>query len=107
MGQGGMAGLGPFLNDQTTAAARDGPGLGRGDRSRDQARHGGNCQYSLSDPRFLLRVLAQRTGDVRDPAPIVGRYAAELRDNGSHPTQAARLPEVMPSLGHDSATRGR
>jgi tetratricopeptide (TPR) repeat protein len=76
-------GLGPFVNDRMTSAAPGGRDWAGVIAARDRAQYGGNRQYSLFDPRFLLRVLTQERAAFGDLPPAARGYAAELRDTGN------------------------
>jgi Swt1-like HEPN len=84
-GMGYLAsGLGPFVNERMAAAAP-----GHGDwmgilAARNPARHGAGRRDSLTDPRFLLRVVTEERGVFRDDLSRVEQgFASELRDAGN------------------------
>lgn len=77
-------GLGPFVDSRMTAAA----GRGRDWISvldgRDRSRHGTAHRNSLSDARFLLRVLTEQWRAFNSQLSRAEQsYASELRDTGN------------------------
>jgi hypothetical protein len=84
-GMGYLArGLGPFVDERMTAAA---PGHGEWMKilaARNPSRHGYGQRDSLTDPRFLLRVITEERGVFRDQLSRVEQgFATELRDAGN------------------------
>jgi hypothetical protein len=59
-GMGHLAsGLGPFVDERMTAAVPGGLDWVEILMARNTSRYGAGHQYSLSDPRFLLRVITE------------------------------------------------
>jgi hypothetical protein len=84
-GMGHLArGLGPFVNKQMTAAFPGGKDWVKILAARDPSRYGAAQRYSLSDPRFLLRVVTQEWRLFKDQLSRVEQgFATELRDAGN------------------------
>ena len=77
------SGLQPFVHAQMTAYA-GGPAWAEALAAQDRTRYGSERWYSLSDPRFLLRVITEQWGAFRDRLSQVERgFASELRDTGN------------------------
>jgi len=83
-GMGYLAiGLGPFVNEQMTAAFPGGEDWVTKLAARNPARYVAARRYSRSDPRFLLRVVTDEWRVFKDRFSRVQQgYAAELRDAG-------------------------
>jgi len=78
------AGLGPFVDTQMTAAVPGGQDwIGVLD-ARDRSRHGTGRRSSLSDARFLLRVLTEQWRAFNGQLSRAEQsYASELRETGN------------------------
>jgi hypothetical protein len=75
------AGLRPFVEAVASPSGRDWAQMLA---ARDSARFGGKHRYSLSNPRFLLRVLTEEFGAFKNQLSQVERgFASELRDTGN------------------------
>ncbi|HEY5016266.1 MAG TPA: Swt1 family HEPN domain-containing protein, partial [Streptosporangiaceae bacterium] len=75
------AGLGPFVQAVASPSGRDWAEMLA---ARDSARFGGKHRYSLSNPRFLLRVLTEEFGAFKAQLSQVERgFASELRETGN------------------------
>jgi hypothetical protein len=78
------SGLGPFVNKQMAAAFSGGEDWVKGLVVRNPSRYGAGRQYSLSDPRFLLRVVTEEWRVFRDQLSRVEQgFATELKDAGN------------------------
>jgi Swt1-like HEPN len=78
------AGLSPFVDARMTAAAPGGKDWVEMLQARDAARHGGERQYSRSDPRFLLRVITEEWRAFKDQLSRGEQsFASELRETGN------------------------
>ena len=78
------SGLGPFVDSRMAAAVPDGRDWVEVLAARDPSRHGAKRQYSLSDPRFLLRVVTEERRAFRDQLSDAERaFASELRETGN------------------------
>jgi hypothetical protein len=76
-------GLGPFVHARM-AVSPAGQNWVEALAARDSSRFGGQRRYSLSDPRFLLRVVTDEWGAFKDQLSRVERsFAIELRDAGN------------------------
>jgi hypothetical protein len=77
-------GLGPFVDAWMSAAAPRGQDWLDVLAARDRSRFGSERQYSLNDPRFLLRVVTEEWRIFRDHLSRVEQsFASELRDTGN------------------------
>jgi hypothetical protein len=78
-------GLAPYVDARMTATSAAGQDWLRAMASRDSARFGGpKRQYSLSDPRLLLRVVTEEWGTFSGQLPpAVRAFASELRSTGN------------------------
>lgn len=77
-------GLGPFVDTQMVAAAPDGQNWVEVLAARDLSRHGAGRRYSLSDARFLLRVVTDEWRAFKDQLSRAEQsFASELRDTGN------------------------
>jgi predicted AAA+ superfamily ATPase len=77
-------GLGPFVEARMAAAAPDGRAWAEMLQARDASRRGGERQYSLSDPRFLLRVITEEWRAFKDQLSRAEQgFASELRETGN------------------------
>jgi hypothetical protein len=77
-------GLGPFVDARMSAAAPSGQDWLDVLAARDRSRFGSERQYSLNDPRFLLRVVTEEWRIFTDHLSRVDRsFASELRDTGN------------------------
>jgi hypothetical protein len=77
------SGLQPFVHAQMTAFA-GGPAWAEALAAQDRTRYRTERWYSLSDPRFLLRMITEQWGAFRDRLSQVERgFARELRDTGN------------------------
>jgi Swt1-like HEPN len=78
------AGLGPFVDTQMTAAVDGGRDWISVLDGRDRSRHGTAHRNSLSDARFLLRVLTEQWRAFNGQLSRAEQsYASELRDTGN------------------------
>jgi hypothetical protein len=76
-------GLGPFVHARM-AVSPAGQNWAEALAARDSRRFGGQRRYSVSDPRFLLRVVTDEWGAFKDQLSLVERsFAIELRDAGN------------------------
>ena len=84
-GMGYLAsGLGPFVNERMAAAFPDGEDWVQRLAARNPSRYGAGYRYSLSDPRFLLRVITEEWRVFKDSLSRVEQgFATELRDAGN------------------------
>ena len=84
-GMGYLAsGLGPFVNSRMAAAFPEGADWVKILAARNPSRYGTGYQYSLSDPRFLLRVVTEEWRLFKDQLSRVEQgFATELRDAGN------------------------
>lgn len=84
-GMGHLAnGLGPFVNKQMAAAFPDGKDWVKILAARNPSRYGAGQRYSLSDPRFLLRVVTEEWRVFKDQLSRVELgFATELKDAGN------------------------
>jgi hypothetical protein len=84
-GMGHLArGLGPFVNKQMAAAFPDGKDWVKILAARNPSRYGAGQQFSLSDPRFLLRVVTEEWRVFKDQLSRVEQgFATELKDAGN------------------------
>jgi hypothetical protein len=84
-GMGYLAsGLGPFVNELMAAAFPDGGDWVKVLAARNPSRYGAGYQYSLSDPRFLLRVVTEEWRVFKDQLSRVEQgFATELRAAGN------------------------
>lgn len=77
-------GLGPFVDARMAAAAPGGRDWLNMLTARDRSRFGSERRYSLTDPRFLLRVVTEEWRVFRDHLSRVEQsFASELRDSGN------------------------
>jgi Swt1-like HEPN len=77
-------GLGPFVNKQMAAAFPGGKDWMKILAARNPSPYGTGQRYSLSDPRFLLRVITQEWRVFKDQLSRVEQgFATELRDTGN------------------------
>jgi Swt1-like HEPN len=78
------SGLGPFVNRRMAAAFPEGADWVKILAARNPSRYGAGYQYSLSDPRFLLRVVTEEWRVFKDRLSRVEQgFATELRDAGN------------------------
>jgi hypothetical protein len=78
------SGLGPFVDQGMTAAFPAGKDWIKSLVARNPSRYGTGHRYSLSDPRFLLRVVTEEWRAFRDQLSRVEQgYATELKDAGN------------------------
>jgi Swt1-like HEPN len=78
------SGLGAFVDSRMKAAVPDGGDWLGVLAARDKSRYGTARQYSLSDPRFLLRVLTEEWRAFKGRLSRAEQsFAAELRDTGN------------------------
>jgi hypothetical protein len=84
-GMGHLAnGLGPFVNKQMAAAFPGGKDWVKILAARNPSRYGAWHRYSLSDPRFLLRVVTEEWRVFKDQLSRVEQgFATELKDAGN------------------------
>ena len=78
-------GLAPYVHSRMAATSTAGQDWLNAMASRDSARFGGpERQYSLSDPRLLLRVVTEEWGTFSGQlSPAVRAFASELRSTGN------------------------
>jgi len=77
------SGLGPFVDHQMAAAVPGGADWVMALAARNPARYGGH-RYSLSDPRFLLRVITDEWREFKDQLSWTEKsFASELRETGN------------------------
>ena len=78
------SGLGPFVDTRMTAVAPDDRDWIQALAARDRPRYGAQRQHSLSDARFLLRVLTEEWRAFRDQLSRTEQsFASELRETGN------------------------
>jgi len=84
-GMGHLAsGLGPFVNKQMAAAFPGGQDWVTILAARNPSRYGAGQRYSLSDPRFLLRVVTEEWRAFKDQLSRVEQgFATELKHAGN------------------------
>jgi hypothetical protein len=78
------SGLGPVVSERMTAAFPGGGDWIKALMARNPSRYSAGHRYSLSDPRFLLRIVTEEWRTFRDQLSRVEQgYAAELREAGN------------------------
>jgi hypothetical protein len=78
------SGLSPFVDTRMTAAVPEGQDWMEVLASRDLSRYGARRRYSLSDARFLLRVVTEERGAFKDQLSRTEQgFAGELRETGN------------------------
>jgi hypothetical protein len=78
------SGLGPFVDMRMVAAFPGGQDWVEVLAARDQPRYGSKRRYSLSDPRFLLRVVTEERRAFKDQLSRAEQnFASELRETGN------------------------
>jgi len=84
-GMGHLAGgLGPFVDKQMAAAFPGGQDWVKSLAARNPSRYSAGQRYSLSDPRFLLRVVTEEWRVFKDQLSRVEQgFATELKDAGN------------------------
>src|SRR5262249_33932212 len=78
------SGLGPFVDARMRAAVPSGSDWVEVLADRDRSRHRTVRRYSLSDPRFLLRIVTEQWRAFTDQLSRTEQgFATELRDTGN------------------------
>jgi hypothetical protein len=78
------SGLGPFVDTRMAAAVPDGQDWMEVLAARDLSRYGAKRRYSLSDARFLLRVVTEDWRAFKDQLSRTEQsFASELRETGN------------------------
>jgi hypothetical protein len=78
------SGLGPFVDTRMVAAVPDGHDWVKVLAARDRSRYGAERRYSLSDARFLLRVVTEEWRAFKDKFSRMEQgFASELLETGN------------------------